>query len=208
MNTTVRTKASEIVKDWHVIDAAGRSLGRLATEAAVLLRGKHKPTYEPHLDDGDFVIIINASQVKVTGRKASQMMYHRHSGYPGGLKTRTYPEMLARFPDRVIERAVKGMLPGGTLGESMMKHLKVYRGTNHPHASQVVGSERARQVRLAAAAAAPIEPMKAPRLRPLSVPAVHVPKLTRREKIAATAAPAPVAEVKTPRRRAAAKVEE
>ena len=170
MNTTLRMKASDIYKDWHVIDAADQPLGRVASEAAILLRGKHKPTYEPHLDDGDFVIIINASKVRVTGRKSSQMMYYRHSGYPGGLKKRTYPQQLARFPDRVLERAIKGMLPGGTLGESMAKHLKVYARANHPHQSQVAGSANAKAARDAAAAAHIIEPMKAPRLRPLSIP--------------------------------------
>ena len=143
MNTTVRIKASEIYKDWHVIDAAGRPLGRVASEAAILLRGKHKPTYEPHLDDGDFVIVINAAQVKITGRKREQNRYYTHSGYPGGLKTRTFTEQQDRFPDRIIEKAVWGMLPGGTLGESMQKHLKVYKGPNHPHQSQITGSERA-----------------------------------------------------------------
>ncbi len=147
MNTTVRIKASEIYKDWHVIDAAGRPLGRVASEAAILLRGKHKPTYEPHLDDGDFVIVINASQVKLTGRKREQNKYYTHSGYPGGLKTRTFVEQQTKFPDRIIEKAVWGMLPGGTLGESMQKHLKVYRGPNHPHESQVTGSARAQAAR-------------------------------------------------------------
>jgi large subunit ribosomal protein L13 len=170
MNTTVRMKASQITKDWHVIDAAGKPLGRVATEAAILLRGKHKPTYEPHLDDGDFVIVVNAAKVKVSGRKSEQMVYYRHSGYPGGLKSRTYPEMMEKFPERVLERAIKGMLPGGTLGESMYKHLKVYRRADHPHESQITGSDRAKAVRMAAAAAAPIEQMKAKRLRPLSVP--------------------------------------
>ncbi len=165
MTTTVRMKASQIYKDWHVIDAAGRPLGRVATEAATLLRGKHKPTYEPHLDDGDFVIIINASQVKVTGRKAAQNKYYTHSGYPGGLHTRSYAVQLEKFPERVLEQAVWGMLPQGPLAEAMMNHLKVYKGSNHPHQSQVTGSERARQAREAAPAAATKPP---PRLRPLT----------------------------------------
>lgn len=167
MNTTVRIKAGDIHKDWHVIDAADRPLGRVATEAATLLKGKHKPTYEPHLDDGDFVIVVNAARVQVTGRKSSQMTYYRHSGYPGGLKSRTFPEQLQRFPAKVIERAVKGMLPKGSLGEKIGKHLKVYPGPTHPHASQVTGSERARAARLEAIEARLGEPMKAPRLRPL-----------------------------------------
>src|SRR5262249_20104630 len=154
--------ASEIYKDWRVIDAAGRPLGRVATEAATYLRGKHKPTYEPHLDDGDFVIVINAGQVRVTGNKAEQIKYHSHSGYPRGLRTRTFVDEFARYPERVIERAVWGMLPGGTLGESMIKHLKVYRGAHHPHQSQVTGSDRARAAREAAQQEALGNPMKAP----------------------------------------------
>lgn len=168
MTTTPRMRASDIYKDWHVIDAADRPLGRVATEAATLLRGKHKPTYEPHLDDGDFVIIVNASKVRLTGAKAQQMTYYRHSGYPGGLKSRSYTEMMERFPDRVIERAVKGMLPSGPLGKAMGKHLKVYRGPKHPHESQVIGSERARATREALQAeAAGRDRTIAPRLHPL-----------------------------------------
>ena len=174
MNTTVRIKASEIYKDWHVIDAAGRPLGRVATEAATLLRGKHKPTYEPHLDDGDFVIVINAAQVRVTGRKAEQIKYYSHSGYPGGLKTRSYEDQLARFPERVLEKAIWGMLPGGPLGEKMFKHLKVYKTAHHPHQSQLAGSQKAKEAREEAQKAALTEPRKVPRLRPVSVPQVLV----------------------------------
>lgn len=174
MNTTVRIKASQIYKDWHVIDAAGRPLGRVATEAATLLRGKHKPTYERHLDDGDFVIIINASQVRVTGRKAEQNKYYTHSGYPGGLHTRSFEEMFNRHPERVIEKAVWGMLPGGPLGEQIFRHLKVYKGAHHPHESQIIGSQKSQSARaeaqLALAAAPPT--LRAPRLRTLSVPTV------------------------------------
>lgn len=161
MNTTYRQKASEIYKDWHVIDAAGRPLGRVASEAATLLRGKHKPTFEPHLDAGDFVIVVNASRVVVTGRKAGQNRYYRHSGYPGGLKSRSYTEQLEKFPEKVIEQCVWGMLPKGSLGEQIIKHLKVYRGPTHPHQSQVTGSERAKEARVQAAAglaAAPASP--------------------------------------------------
>ena len=190
MNTTVRIKASQIYKDWHVIDAAGRPLGRVASEAAILLRGKHKPTYEPHLDDGDFVIVINAGQVKVTGRKAEQIKYHRHSGYPGGLRTRTFVEEFTRYPERVIERAVWGMLPGGTLGEAMLKHLKVYKGAHHPHQSQITGSERARAARAEALAASIGAPMRPARLRKLSVPVVVE---------AAQPKPAPAAEKPEPK---------
>jgi len=169
MNTTVRIKASQIYKDWHVIDAAGRPLGRVATEAAILLRGKHKPTYEPHLDDGDFVIVINASQVRVTGRKAAQIKYYTHSGYPGGLKTRSYQDQLAQYPERVLEKAIWGMLPGGPLGKAMFRHLKVYKNANHPHQSQLAGSAKAQEARPAVTAPAPAKPA---RLRPLSVPQV------------------------------------
>ncbi|MBA4179765.1 MAG: 50S ribosomal protein L13 [Anaerolinea sp.] len=185
MNTTVRIKASQIYKDWHVIDAAGRPLGRVATEAATLLRGKHKPTYEPHLDDGDFVVVINAAQVRVSGRKSSQIKYYTHSGYPGGLKTRSYEEQLARFPERILERAIWGMLPGGPLGEAMYRHLKVYKGPNHPHQSQITGSERARDARPAVTAPAPARPA---RLRPLSVPDLLPEPVAR---VAPPAAPKP-----------------
>jgi large subunit ribosomal protein L13 len=170
MNTTVRLKASEIYKDWHVIDAAGRPLGRVASEAAKLLRGKHKPTFEPHLDGGDFVIVINASKVRVSGNKEQQIRYYRHSGYPGGLRSRTYSEQMARFPDRVLEQAIWGMLPDGPLGKKMLKHLKVYAGPNHPHASQIAFTEKAQATREEAAEALKNAARTAPRLRPLSVP--------------------------------------
>lgn len=172
MNTTVRIKQSQVYKDWHVIDAAGRPLGRVATEAAYLLKGKHKPTYEPHLDDGDFVIVVNASQVRVTGRKSEQITYYRHSGYPGGLKSRAYSDQMEKFPERILEQAIWGMLPKGPLGKQMFKHLKVYRNANHPHQSQVVGSDKAKAVREAAAAEFATAPVKVKRLRPLSVPVV------------------------------------
>lgn len=190
MNTTVRIKASQIYKDWHVIDAAGRPLGRVATEAAILLRGKHKPTYEPHLDDGDFVVVINASLVKVTGRKSAQIKYYTHSGYPGGLKTRSYEEQMASHPERILEKAIWGMLPGGPLGEAMFRHLKVYKGSNHPHQSQITGSERARAARPAITAPAPAKPA---RLRPLSVPDVAPEPVAR-----VVAAPKPVAATAKP----------
>lgn len=167
MNTTVRMKASDLSKDWHVIDAAGRPLGRVATEAATLLRGKHKPTFEPHLDGGDFVIIVNAGKVRVGGNKSRTMMYYRHSGYPGGLKSRTFEEQVARFPEKVIEQAVFGMLPKGSLGDQIRKHLKVYRGPDHPHIAQVTGAERARARRDEAAANGEYMPRVVPRLRDL-----------------------------------------
>lgn len=209
MNSTVRIKASEVYKDWHVIDAAGRPLGRVATEVATLLRGKHKPTYEPHLDDGDFVIVINASQVKVSGRKAEQNTYYTHSGYPGGLKARSFAEQMARFPDRVIEQAVWGMLPGGPLGKKMIKHLKVYAGPNHPHQSQIAGSLKAQEARKAATAELANVTLKAPRLRPLSVPQVTEVETTAPAAPSAAAAPSPAAEAaKQARARVRKKAEE
>jgi large subunit ribosomal protein L13 len=170
MNTTVRLKASEIYKDWHVIDAAGRPLGRVASEAATLLRGKHKPAFEPHLDAGDFVIVVNASKVRVSGNKEHQIKYYRHSGFPGGLRTRTYTEQMARFPDRVVEQAIWGMLPDGPLGKKMLKHLKVYAGPNHPHASQIAFTEKAQAARAEATESLKTKERKAPGLRPLSIP--------------------------------------
>jgi len=206
MNTTVRLKASEIYKDWHVIDAADRPLGRVASEAATLLRGKHKPAFEPHLDAGDFVIIVNASKVKVTGRKTQQNAYYTHSGFPGGLRKRSMADTMERFPARVIEAAVKGMLPGGPLGEAISRHLKVYAGPTHPHQSQVTGTERARAVREALAAEQLLATKKPARLRPLSVPdaapvvvaepvarAKPAAPPRRAPKLAEKVAPAPVA---------------
>ncbi len=189
MTSTVRRKAAEITKAWHVVDAADRPLGRVASEVAILLRGKHKPTYEPHLDDGDFVIIINAGKVRLSGRKAEQMVYYRHSGYPGNLRKRTFAEQMARRPERVLERAVRGMLPKGPLGKRIRRHLKVYAGADHPHQSQVIGSQRASeaaaQAEAEALADAIANPPKPPRLRPLSVPEMPTPRPTRREKVAA-----------------------
>ena len=190
---TVRMKASQITKDWRVVDAADRPLGRVATEVATLLRGKHKPTFEPHLDGGDFVIVINASRVRLSGRKAEQMVYYRHSGYPGGLKSRGFTEQLNRYPGRVIEQAVWGMLPGGPLGKKMLRHLKVYAGPDHPHAAQVTGSERAVATREAALAEALTSERKPRRLRPLSSP--QLPSLLDQfpEAQAAVSAPPPSA---------------
>lgn len=189
MNTTVRIKQSEVYKDWHVIDAAGRPLGRVASEVAFLLKGKHKPTYEPHLDDGDFVIVINASQVRLSGNKSAQKIYYRHSGYPGGLKARGFDEQIEKFPERVLEQAIWGMLPKGPLGKKMFKHLKVYRNANHPHQSQIVGSQKAQEARQAAQAELATTPRKVARLRPLSVPQVE-----GEETAAPVKAPSPAAE--------------
>lgn len=167
--TTVRLKAEQIWKDWHVVDAADRPLGRVASEVARLLRGKHKPVFEPHLDVGDFVIVINAAKVRLSGKKAEEKVYYRHSGYPGGLKWRSFEEELAKHPERVIKRAVWGMLPKTSLGERMLKHLKVYPGPDHPHQAQLIGAERERQRRLAELPSLVREEMakKPPRLRPL-----------------------------------------
>jgi len=133
---TYSIKVSEIKRDWHVIDATDQVLGRLATRAARLLMGKHKPVFSRNLDVGDYVVIINAEKVRVTGDKAKQKVYYRHSGYPGGLKSITYDKLMQTNPTRVIEHAVKGMLPHTRLGASIMKKLKVYVGDTHPHLAQ------------------------------------------------------------------------
>jgi large subunit ribosomal protein L13 len=133
---TFTGKTAEIERDWYVIDAEGQTLGRLASRIAPILKGKHKPIYTPHLDCGDFVVIVNAEKVHVTGRKLDQKLYHRHSGYPGGLTSITLREQLDKHPDRVLYAAVKGMLPKNKLGRRMIKKLKVYAGDSHPHQAQ------------------------------------------------------------------------
>ena len=133
---TFSPKASEVQRTWYVIDATDIVLGRLASQTARLLRGKHKPIYAPHVDTGDFVVIINADKVALTGAKREQKMAYRHSGYPGGLRAVSYTELLASRPDRAVEKAVKGMLPHNTLGRQMASKLKVYAGPNHPHQAQ------------------------------------------------------------------------
>jgi large subunit ribosomal protein L13 len=127
---------STLQGDWYVIDAADQRLGRLATEIAMILRGKRKPQYTPHLDTGDFVIILNAEKITVTGKKRSQKLYRRHSGRPGGMKTETFAKLQDRLPERIIEQAVKGMLPKNSLGKQLFTKLKVYAGGTHPHAAQ------------------------------------------------------------------------
>jgi large subunit ribosomal protein L13 len=124
------------VHNWYIVDAAGKTLGRLASEVAKRLRGKHKPEYTPHVDTGDFIIVVNASQVKVTGNKSKAKIYRTHSGYPGGMKETTFDKLLAKKPEDVIEIAVKGMLPKNPLGRAMYRKLKVYAGADHPHAAQ------------------------------------------------------------------------
>jgi large subunit ribosomal protein L13 len=133
---TYSPKAGEITREWHVIDATDVVLGRLATQAAALLRGKHKPTFVPHMDVGDFVIIINADKVALTGSKLKQKKEYRHSGYPGGLTATTYAELLETNPERAVEKAVKGMIPHNKLGRAQLTKLKVYSGATHPHAAQ------------------------------------------------------------------------
>ncbi|MFE0751992.1 50S ribosomal protein L13 [Gordonia sp. NPDC058843] len=133
---TYTPKAGDITRTWHVIDAENVVLGRLAVQVANLLRGKHKPTYAPHMDGGDFVVIINAEKVVLTSNKADRKLNYTHSGHPGGLKSRTTSQLLATYPERVIEKAVKGMLPSTKLGRAMASKLKVYAGPNHPHAAQ------------------------------------------------------------------------
>lgn len=136
---TYSTKESDIERKWLVMDASGKTLGRLASEIAGLLRGKHKPIYSPHLDVGDYVIVVNAAKIRVTGNKLTKKIYYRHSQYPGGLKSTSLERMLETHPTRVIEYAVKGMLPHNRLGAAMFKKLKVYPGAEHPHQAQVKG---------------------------------------------------------------------
>lgn len=133
---TYHAKPGEVEREWLVIDATDMVLGRLATEIAQILKGKKKPQYTPHVDTGDFVIVVNAEKVRLTGNKAETKTYYSHSGYIGGLKEVSYQRMLAKHPERIIEKAVKGMLPKNTLGRAMNKKLKVYAGPNHPHAAQ------------------------------------------------------------------------
>lgn len=136
MRTTFMAKPNQVERKWIVVDAADQPLGRLATEVATLLRGKHKPEYTPHVDTGDFVIVINASKVHLTGKKAEKKMYYRHSGYPGGIKSVSAGELREKRPERMIELAVKGMLPKNSLGRQQFKKLKVYAGSEHPHEAQ------------------------------------------------------------------------
>ncbi len=136
MKNTYMQKKEDLVRNWYVIDAEGENLGRVATKVATVLRGKHKPTYTPHIDCGDFVIVINASKVNLTGKKLDDKIYYNHSGYTGGLRERTARVMRESYPVEMIERAVKGMLPKGRLGRQMYKKLFVYEGSEHPHMAQ------------------------------------------------------------------------
>lgn len=133
---TFSAKAEDVARDWFVVDAADKTLGRLASEIAHRLRGKHKAEYTPHVDTGDYIVVINAEKVRVSGAKATDKMYHRHSGYPGGLKSISFEKLIDKAPERVIQGAVKGMLPRNPLGRAMFRKLKVYAGAEHPHAAQ------------------------------------------------------------------------
>ena len=133
---TFSAKGHEVQREWLVVDATDKILGRVASEVALRLRGKHKPEFTPHVDTGDFIIVINASKLRVTGTKENNKIYYRHTGYPGGIKETTFQKMQQRFPGRALEKAVKGMLPKGPLGYAMIKKLKVYADETHPHAAQ------------------------------------------------------------------------
>ena len=133
---TFTAKPQTVERDWYVVDADGKTLGRLATEIARRLRGKHKPEYTPHVDTGDYIVVVNAEKVRVTGRKATDKMYHRHTGYPGGLKSINFEKLIDKAPERVIQHAVKGMLPKNPLGRAMFSKLKVYAGPEHKHSAQ------------------------------------------------------------------------
>lgn len=133
---TFSAKPHEVQREWFVVDATDKVLGRLAAEVARRLRGKHKPEFTPHVDTGDYIIVTNADKIRVTGTKAQDKIYYRHSGYPGGIYQRTFTEMQQQFPERVLEKAVKGMLPKGPLGYAMLSKLKVYAGNEHPHSAQ------------------------------------------------------------------------
>ena len=133
---TYSTKARDLRREWHVVDATDKTLGKLASQIAHLLMGKHKPIYSPHLDTGDYVVVINAAKIKVTGKKAEQKIYYRHSGYPGGLKSPTFKEIFNSKPGYILEHAVKGMLPHNSLGRAMFKKLRVYPSNEHPHQAQ------------------------------------------------------------------------
>ncbi|WP_240371823.1 50S ribosomal protein L13 [Anoxybacteroides rupiense] len=136
MRTTYMAKPNEVERKWYVVDAEGKTLGRLASEVAAILRGKHKPTFTPHVDTGDHVIIINAEKIELTGNKLTGKLYYRHSLHPGGLKVRTALEMRTNYPEKMLEGAIRGMLPKGRLGRQMFKKLHVYRGSEHPHQAQ------------------------------------------------------------------------
>ncbi len=136
MNKTPLPSIESLERQWYLVDAENQTLGRLASEVAQVLRGKNKPCYTPHLDAGDFVIVINADKIRVSGNKPTQKIYRRHSGRPGGMKTETFAHLQARLPERIVEKAIKGMLPHNALGRQLFRKLKVYKGAEHPHAAQ------------------------------------------------------------------------
>ena len=136
MNKTPLPSIDSIDRQWYLVDAADQTLGRLASEVASVLRGKTKPCFTPHLDPGDFVVVINAERIRVSGNKPTQKIYRRHSGRPGGMKTETFAHLQARIPERIVEKAIKGMLPHNALGRQLFRKLKVYKGSEHPHAAQ------------------------------------------------------------------------
>ena len=133
---TFMAKKEEVKRDWYVIDATGKPLGRLASKVAMILKGKHKPTYTPHVDTGDYVIIVNADKVILTGKKMDNKVYYHHSGYPGGIKAESFKSLMSRSPEKVVYKAVWGMLPHNALGRRMIKKLKIYKGSEHPHEAQ------------------------------------------------------------------------
>ena len=133
---TFSAKAESVTRDWYIVDSEGKTLGRLAAAVATRLRGKHKPEYTPHVDTGDYIVIVNAEKIGVTGNKATQKIYYSHTGYPGGIKDITFEKLIDKAPERVIQSAVKGMLPRGPLGREMFRKLKIYAGTEHPHTAQ------------------------------------------------------------------------
>jgi large subunit ribosomal protein L13 len=163
---TYSTKMSDVTHAWHVLDATDQPLGRIASEAAALLRGKHKPVFQPNLPVGDFVVIVNAEKVKVTGNKEEGKLYYRHSQYPGGLKVTKYRHQMEKFPTRAVEKAIKGMLPHNSLGRHLFTRLKVYAGPDHPHGAQVAGEPaslyRSRAARRQPAVVAATTPSAAP----------------------------------------------
>ena len=136
MNKTSLPSTATLERQWYLVDAENQTLGRLASEVAAVLRGKNKPTFTPHLDTGDFVVVINADKIRVSGNKPTQKLYRRHSGRPGGMKTETFAHLQSRIPERIVEKAVKGMLPHNALGRQLFRKLKVYKGSEHPHAAQ------------------------------------------------------------------------
>ncbi len=188
---TYTLSAEDFHKSWHVIDATGQTLGRLSTRVAALLMGKHKPTYSPHLDMGDFVIVVNAQKVRVTGKKLDDKIYYRHTGYMGGLKETPLGDMLQRNPRRVIELSVRGMLPRNRLARHLLRHLKVYAGPDHPHEAQV----NARPV----SASRPTKPRSKP--QPIAKAAApQAPATKRRVRAAQTDAAKAAAPARKPRR--------